>query len=187
MRRLLITTLLLVPSLALAQRGGGGRTQADRKTDLMDKDDSPKGVALRTRDVEDVSPLKLLIDKRKDLKLTDAQLAQLKDADGKLKEKNQPLMKALDSLIHESRAPGVLAPDKQQEVMRGARNGLMEVMKDVRANYDAAAKDAVAQLDAEQQPKANEMLEKQRQDAEKMLRERMGGGGGGRPGSGERL
>ena len=43
-RRLAVVVLLLVPSIALAQRGG--RTQADRKTPLFDKEEMPKGPTL---------------------------------------------------------------------------------------------------------------------------------------------
>jgi len=176
-RRLLVVTLLLAPSILVGQRtGGGGRTQADKKTALFDKEDVPKGAVLRVRDIEDQSPLKLLIDKRKDLKLTDAQLAQVKDAEAKLKEKNQPLLKAVDSLVHDMRGPSGTPSDQDKARMMNARIGLMDVIKDVRTNYDASAKDAVAQLDPEQQSKANEMIGKQREDMDKMIRERVGGG-----------
>jgi hypothetical protein len=173
-RRLLVATLLLAPSIAIAQRGGG-RSQADRHTPLTDKDDVPQGTPLRVRDVEDQSPLKLLIDKRKDLKLTDAQLSQFKDAEGKLKEKTAPFMKAIDSLAHDMRAPSSTPSDQDKAKMRNARSGLMDVIKSVHESYDAAAKEALAQLDAQQQGKANELLEKQRQDGEKLMRERLGG------------
>ena len=170
-RRLLITTTLLVaPSVLLAQRGG--RTQADKRTELMDKAEIPKGIDVRVRDLEDQSPLHLLIDKRKDLNLTDTQLSQLKDAEDKLKDKNAPLYKSADSLIRATRLTSS-SSDADKSRAQSARNTLMEVVKSLNENYDAARKDAVALLDAQQQPKANEMLDKQRQDAEKFLRDRM--------------
>jgi hypothetical protein len=182
-RRLLLVTFVLVPSIAVAQRSG--RTQADKKTDLFDKKDdvTPKGPTLRVRDVEDQSPFKLLIDKRKDLKLTDAQLSQFKSAEDKLKEKNEPLMKAVDSLVHEMRFAAASQSDQARERGRNGRQGLMETLRSVNENYDASAKEALATLDAEQQAKANEMLEKQRREGEKTIRERMssGSGGGERP------
>ena len=179
MRRLLLATLILVPSIAVAQRGG--RTQADKKTELFDKKDDaavPKGPTLRVRDIEDQSPLKLLIDKRKDLKLADTQVAQLKSAEEKLKEKNEPLMKAVDSLLHDMRFASASPSDQAREKARNARAGLMETLQSVNANYDASAKDALATLDAEQQAKANEMIEKQRREGEKTIRERLSSGGG---------
>ena len=73
-RLLIIASLFVLPTLATAQRGGS-RTQSDRHTDLFDKSSLPKAPLLRTRDIEAQSPLKLLIDKRKDLKLSEAQMA----------------------------------------------------------------------------------------------------------------
>jgi hypothetical protein len=170
-RRLLVTTTLLVaPSILLAQRGG--RTQADKRTELMDKTEIPKGIDVRVRDLEDQSPLHLLIDKRKDLNLTDAQLSQLKDAEEKLKEKTAPTLKSADSLIRATRLTAS-SSDAEKSRAQSARGTLMEVVKTLNESYDAARKDAVALLDAQQQPKANEMLDKQRQDAEKFLRDRM--------------
>jgi len=123
-RPLAIVALLLVPAISFAQRGG--RTQADRKTPLFDKEEAPKGPTLRVRDIEDQSPLKLLIDKRKDLKLTDDQLKQIKDLEGKLKEQNQPLFKALDSLRRDMR---ISAKPSEEE-----RAKMIEVLRMRRAN-----------------------------------------------------
>jgi hypothetical protein len=172
-RRLLIaTTLLIAPAALFAQRGA--RTQADKKTSLFDKQEMPKGPDIRVRDLEDQSPLHLLVDKRKDLKLTDAQLSQLKDSEGKLKEKNAPLYKAADSLIRQMRLTSEPS-DADKARVREARGGLMEVIKSLRENNDAASTEAIATLDAEQQPKAKEMLDKQKADSEKFLREHLDG------------
>ena len=174
-RRFLIAAFLLVPSIGVAQRGG--KTQADRKTPLFDKEEAPKGPTLRMRDLEDQSPLKLLIDKRKDLKLTDAQVAQLKDSESKLKDVNAPLFKAVDSLIRDMKNGSGTPTDQARAKVRDARTGLMDVLKDVRTNYDAALKDALAPLDAEQKTKANELVERQRQEGDKMIREKLNAGG----------
>ena len=170
-RRLIITSALLVaPTVLLAQRGG--RTQADKRTELMDKSEIPKGLDIRVRDLEDQSPLHLLIDKRKDLNLTDAQLSQLKDAEEKLKEKNAPLYKSADSLIRATRLTST-SSDGDKSRAQSARNTMMEVIKTLNESYDGARKDAVALLDAQQQPKANELLDKQKEEAEKFFRDRM--------------
>jgi len=173
--RLLAAVLLLLPSIAFAQRGGG-RTQADRKTDLFEKQEAPKGPTLRVRDLEDQSPLKLLLDKRKDLKLTDAQLAQLKSAEDKVKEQNAPLFKSVDSYLRDMKNASSSPSDEARTKARDARSGIMEALKELRTNYDASLKDVLPQLDADQQTKANELVEKQRQDGEKMLREKLSGG-----------
>jgi hypothetical protein len=174
-RRLFITTALLIaPTIAFAQRGGGGRTQADKKTSLFDKQEMPKGVDIRVRDLEDQSPLHLLIDKRKDLKLTDAQLAQLKDAEGKLNEKNALVYKSADSLIKATRLTSDASDEAKTRAMT-ARRMLPDVIQTLHESYDAAAKDAVALLEGEQQSKAKDMLDKQKADAEKFNREHIGG------------
>ena len=175
MIRRIAVAVLLLPTLALAQRGG--RTQADRKTPLFDKEEMPKGPTLRVRDIEDQSPLKLLIDKRKDLKLSDAQVTQLKESETKVKDTNAPLLKAVDSLIRELRN-GVASPNDQSRIkVREARSGLMDVLKELNGTYDTPVKDVLTQLDPEQQSKAKELLEKQKQDGDKMLREKLSGGG----------
>ena len=99
-RVLMLASLLVLPSALVAQRGGGTQTQANKLNDMFDKSDAPKGPSLRVRDLEDQSPLKLLLDKHKDLKLTDAQVAQLKTNEQTLKDKDAPILKSADSLIH---------------------------------------------------------------------------------------
>ena len=184
-RFLIIATLIALPStqptIAAAQRS---RTQSDRRTELFDKDSSRQNLApaVRARDVEDQSPIKLLIDKRKDLKLTDAQSSQLKDSEAKLKDNNAPLLKAIDSLARDLRSAMGGSSDDARERARNARMALMSTMGEIRANYDASAKESLATFDAEQQTKANELLDKQRQDAEKYVQERVGVGGGRRGG-----
>ncbi len=179
-RRLLLTAAAAAaivgawPATAAAQRGGG--SQAARHVDLFDKEATPQGPQLRVRDIEDLNPIKLLIDKRKDLKLTDAQLAQLKDAEPKLKTANESNYKAVDSLVHALR-PGT-PTDQEKARLRDARMALMTAIGAVRASYDSAAKDATALLDADQQAKATELLAKQRDEGERTLREKLGGGRG---------
>lgn len=168
----LALALMALPTLAAAQRA---RTQSDKRTELFGKTDFPSGPSLRTRDIEDLNPLKLLIDKRKDLKLTDAQLTAFKDAEGPLKEKNAPLYKSVDSLLRDMRPTGNSDTDRAR--MTIARNSMASVLDEIKGNYDAAAKDAVATLDAEQQTKANELLAKQREEGDNNIRQRLMPGG----------
>ena len=128
---LVLAAFVLLPSVAIAQRGSG--SQATRKTELFDNDPTPQGPTLRTRDIEDQSPLKLLLDKHKDLKLTDAQSAQLKTAQQQLADTDAPLLKAVDSLVHEMRVNGTPTPEDQARV-RTARSTLMDVLAQVRTN-----------------------------------------------------
>jgi hypothetical protein len=125
-----------------------------------------------------MSPLKLLVDKRKDLKLTDAQISAFKDAESKLKEHSAPLFKSVDSLIREMKQASGVQSESDRIKAADARHGLVGVLDQITSSYDTAAKEAVATLDAEQQTKANELLAKQREEGLKTVRERSGAGGG---------
>ena len=109
----LVLGLILVPTIALAQRGSGGggggggsgRVRGDPNADWKSIVGSSDGIKLSNRDVENINPLKLLIDKRKDIKLSDDQLNRLKDLDAKLNVKNQDSFTALDSLRRLAKPP----------------------------------------------------------------------------------
>jgi hypothetical protein len=182
MRRLLIVSLILIPSLATAQRT---KSAATSRTKMDESQPLPTGPSLKVRDIEDMNPIRLLIDKRKDLKLTDAQLAAFKASEPQVKDKAQPLLKTVDSLLHEMR-PASNNADQERIRIGSVRRDLMSTMGDISTAYDAAAKEAVATLTPEQQTKANELLAKQHEDNQKTLMEKLGGGtprggGGDRP------
>ena len=119
----------------------------------------------------------MLLDKKKDLKLSDAQVSELKDTETKLKDVNAPLFKAVDSLIRDMRNGSASPSDQSRAKVREARIGLMDVLKELNGNYETPLNAVLAKLDAEQQTKAKEFLDKQRQDGDKMMREKLGGGG----------
>jgi len=171
----MFATLAVLPSLAAAQRGGS-RTQADKPVDMFSKEDEQAmRPTLRLGDLKDQSPLKLLIDKRKDLKLSDAQLADLKTKESTLEDKSAPTLKLADSLINQLRSAP--SSDDARAKARFTALALGHVIESLRATYDSAGTDAVAALDGEQQPKAKELLDKQKQDGTKMLQKKMGAGG----------
>ena len=181
-RKLVVLSLLVLPSIAAAQRRGSFGRDAEPNWDELSKGSG--GLQLSKGDVENISPLKLLIDKRKDLKLTDDQLGKIKDLESRMKEQSQPLFKAFDSLRKETRPPMKVADEDRTRMMR-ARREAMGVVKDIRANYDASLKEALPVLDETQRGTADGLLQKQAAEAEKMLSEKAGGGRdggeGGRP------
>jgi hypothetical protein len=138
------------------------------------EDEQAMRPTLRLGDLEDQSPLKLLIDKRKDLKLTDAQLAELKTKESTLNDKSAPTLKLADSLINELHTSPT--SDDAKAKARFTASALGHVIEALRATYDSAGTDAVTSLAADQQGKAKEMLDKQKQDGTKMLQKKMGGG-----------
>jgi Zn-dependent metalloprotease len=180
-RALLIAFAFALPSIAAGQRGGGASSGATKKSDFFDRSDAA-GPTLRVRDLEDASSIKLLIDKRKDLKLNDAQVNALKDAENKTKDKNAPTFKIVDSLVHELKVIAGKKDMTEQDRTRAAmmQTGLRNAVTEALDHYDEASKAVVATFDQDQTAKATELMTNQRADAEKQIRQRMGppmGGG----------
>jgi ribosomal protein L7/L12 len=189
MRRLAVLALVLAPAIVSAQ----GRVRGEKKEDWSDVRGGANGLQLANKDVENISPIKLLIDKRKDLKLSDDQLKQVKDVESKLKEKNDGLFRILDSLRKDSKAPPAAAKDRGTQTEMAQEKAMEErtrmskaireagsVVKEIRGNYDASLKDALALLDENQKKTADELLTKLNKDAEEMLADKMSMPGGGR-------
>jgi hypothetical protein len=178
-----ILALALLPSLSSAQgrRDRGARDNSDSIARAM-----PSGPKLNSRDIEGISPMRFLLDKRKDLKLTDDQQKQIKDADGKLKEKNAAMLKQVDSLVREMKPGGMMQSAEDEARVVIARDALRKVIGEIRVNYDAGLKEMLTKLDEAQNTTVQSLLPKQQQENADMLRERLGsrsgGGAGGRRG-----
>jgi hypothetical protein len=164
--------------MVFAQRTRSGATSFEK----LDTTHIPQGPTLRVRDIQDESPLKMFVDKHKDLKLTDAQVDQLKAADKALRDKNDVSYKSIDSLIGVMRSAARDESDAGRGRGRVARAALMVIMGDVDANNAAAAKEQMATFTPDQQAKATELLAKLAEDEQKMLNDRLGGGRNGRGG-----
>jgi hypothetical protein len=179
-RSLKIALMAALPALpllslpALAQRKVRG--DKDGASDFSQMSGST--IKLSNKDIENFSPIKLLIDKRKDLKLTDDQLAKVKDREDKLKESMKPSFGALDSLRRIA-TPASRNPDEGDRArMMESRRRFTEVVTGIRVQYDAAASDAVSLLDETQQKQAKELFDKQRAEADDVIRSKLGGGPG---------
>ena len=183
-RSRIFVALILIPAIASAQRGGSssggsgssrvrGEPTADWRAVLGA---NSGGIRISSRDIENISPLKLLVDKRKDLKLSDDQVNRLKDLQTKFTAQNQDSFKALDSLRRESQPPAHEPSDEDRARMGAARRAFAATVQTIRDGYDAALKEALPILDETQQKAAGELLDKQRKDADDMLRDKLGGG-----------
>jgi hypothetical protein len=165
---------------ALAQRGGGGGgsrvERGDKSADYSLMNGST--IKLSNKDLENISPIKLLIDRRKDLKLTDDQVTKLKDQQDKLKESMKPSFGALDSLRRIATPASRTPDDGDKARMMDTRRRFNEVVNGIRAQYDGAATDAAAVLDETQQKQAAELFQKQKAEADDMIRDKLGGGPG---------
>lgn len=175
-RAVLTAALLLVPALSVAQRrGGGSGGKMGGSTRATYDGPGPMPNQLSNRDLEGMSPVRTLMDKKKDLALTDDQLKQLKDLDASLKAKNDSFFRQMDSLRKEMK-PSDAAPEVERIRVRSVRNGVLTVVTGIRANYDAAEPDALKLLTEDQQKSANDLLAKQETENEEMLKKKLGGG-----------
>jgi hypothetical protein len=183
-RSLIVASLLLIPAVAVAQRrGGGGGFGRDQGATYGGPERTP-GLQLSNGDVEDMNPLKLLIDKRKDLQLNDDKVKQIKDVEKATKQKAEASFKSLDSLRRIIRGPNGGQPSEEDRSrMMSARSQVMTVVTDIRLIYDAGYKEVLPLLDETQQKAAADLVQKQNKAAEETLKEKMSGGrGGGRRG-----
>ena len=172
-----LALLISLPALAVAQRGGGGAGKVQRGDKSADYSNmGGNAFKLSNRDLENISPIKLLIDKRKDLKLTDDQIAKLKEREDKLKESTKPAFGALDSLRRVA-APAGRTPDEGDVARVSAtRRVFADVIRGLRTQYDVAFNDALPILDETQQKQANELVQKQRSEADDMISDKLGTG-----------
>jgi hypothetical protein len=175
--------LIVIPVVASAQRGSGGsgggsgRVRGDPNADWKSIVGSSDGIKLSNRDVENIDPVKLLIDKRKDLKLSDDQANRLKELDTKLQEKNHDSFTVLDSLRRLAKPPAHEPNDDERARMTAARGAVAATVATIRDNYAASLTEALQVLDEAQRPRAAELLDKQRTETDAMLREKLGGRG----------
>lgn len=175
-RRLLPAGLLflLVPAVLDAQRGS--RRGTDANWDEITKTAAP--TVLTVKEVEAMDPVRHLVAKRKDLKLTEAQLAQLKAMEDSAKARDAALLSALDSLRREMRPQGQM-DDMQRLRLQVVRREFAATVERIRANYDASGAAALTALDEPQRGPAEALLAKQRTEADEVVREKLGGGAGG--------
>ena len=175
----ILVTLVLIPAVAYAQRGGSagssrvrGEPTANWKAVLGA---NSGGIKLSSKDIENISPLKLLVDKRKDLQLADDQVNQLKDLQTRLTAQNQDSFKALDSLRRESQPPAREPNDDDRARMGSARRAFAATVQTIRDSYNASVNDALTILNEAQRKTAGELLDKQRKDVDIMLQDKLGG------------
>ena len=175
-----LVAIALAASTVMAQRGGGGGGGTGRERPRQTQPDygavHAAGLRLSNGDVEDMDPVRRLLDKRKDLKLTDEQQKQLRGIDDKLKESNQPAFKVLDSLRQAMRPRAGMDADAERARITLTRENVISVLTTIRRNYSDGLTGALGLLDALQKPKADELLGKQSAETEEALRDKLGTG-----------
>ena len=155
----------------------GGSKRADMNA--VAPKTGPSGPTISPRDFENASVFKLFLDKKKDLKLTDAQMTAMKESDAKLKDANKERFVIMDSLKRDAKPKTSGTPSAEDEaILVIARESLRGVVADIRKSYDDAAQAAITSLDETQKPAAEKLMEKYHEEMQDMLREKMGGRGG---------
>src|SRR5262249_43885395 len=176
-----VLAFVLVPAIASAQRAGGGRRGGGRTggEEGMGRGGGGGSVLqLSNGDVEEMSPIKRLIDKRKDLKLSDAQVKQFKDLEGEMKTRNEHLFKVLDSLRKDMTFSGAPTGDERAKIAND-RDAVTDVVGNIRLSYNETLKRAMEHIDDAQKPQADELLKQLNDQADKTLQEKLGGQRGG--------
>ena len=168
MRRfvLLSAALLVLPSLAAAQRGGRTRTGATSRTDMF-SDNAParRRITITSDKLRDLNPLHILIDKRGDMNLNDDQVNKLKAMNDELEGVDKASFHVLDSLNTQLRRLGSsTSPDDQSRAQ--TMSGFTRMIAgNTRQRYDSVETAARAVLTDDQQKKAEDVL----QDAHEQL------------------
>ena len=169
-----IALLVCIPALATAQRTTRGTPRED--WDRLGRENRASAAApVSRKDVEEIEPIGYLMAKRKSLKLTDVQLAQLKTLAGTAQSRDEPLLRDVDSLKSAMRPSGPMN-DELRLRMQATRQELMRVVGALRINYLASATAALPILDEVQRAPAEALLQKQRDEADAMLQEKLSGG-----------
>jgi hypothetical protein len=176
--RFAVAVLLFVPTVAAAQKKAMG-TGKEADWDAVAAKSGPAGPTISSKDFEKASPYRLMLDKKKDLNLTDAQQVAAKEADAKLLAANADRFKLLDSLKKDAKPKTSGTPSTEEELrLVLARDALGGVVNDIRMSFDAAAKEGLPGLDETQQKAAQGLMQKYNEEMQQMLREKMGARGG---------
>jgi len=184
--RLAFAAIMLVPTIAAAQRGGmGGSKEAD--WNAVATKSGVGGPTITSKDLEGATPFKFILDRKKDIKLTEPQMTNLKAADVALKESNKQRFLLVDSLKKEARPKTSGTPSAEDEVrLVVAKEALQVTVREVQKSYDDAAKLALPMLDESQRAEGQKALDKYSEEMTDLLREKLGGRGAGGPPAGGR-
>jgi hypothetical protein len=142
---IIAAAVLIVPMIATAQ-GGMGRMGGGRRGGRGESgNESAKEGQLKSDDIQKMNPAKVLLDKRKDLNLDDAQKTQLESVANRYEWNTRVFVGVVDSL---------------QGVPGGPKGGaLTEALRTVRQEFDTASARSMAVLTEAQRPLAEKLIE----------------------------
>jgi hypothetical protein len=153
-RLIIAAALMIVPTIVVAQRGGGGGRRGGGGRGESGGA-SAKAGELKSDDIEKLNPAKILLDKRKDLKIDDAQKAQLETIATRYEWNTRVFVTKVDSI------QGVAGSEK--------RSALVEALGSVRQEFDTASAHSMSVLTDAQRPQAAKLMERPTAEIESQL------------------
>lgn len=186
MFKLLLGTLCISLLVTSPVEGQRGRRERGERTANWDQIESanPSGPRITRNDVEKFSAIRIVVDKRKELKLTDQQVKQLREQIPLEETALDDRLARFDSLRMAVRRRAGADEDEERARTSLARQELMASIAAIRAGYDSTFTAALELLADDQRASARTVVEKERAEREEDLRERMNGGAGMRGGEG---
>jgi len=194
-RLMVLAAALLLPSTVLAQRGGGmggmggmgrGGMGGGRRGGRSGGGEGASAPQVPSSDdILKNSPLRLLIDKAKDLSLADSQRTALVNQQAQLDQRLQHLLVTLDSA--KANRPRVLSDSEravggdQREVAMSGFRMVRSTLGSIRAVEDSAATVAVNAFTDKQRAKAYKLLADRREKLDKQEAPAERGGRRGEP------
>jgi len=171
MRRYMIAVavMLVVPGVVAAQRGGGRRSGATQRTDLMSDQDSRRAQSITSDKLRDLDPLAILIDKHKDMSLTDSQVTTLKQMHVQLDDAQKPAYHVLDSLNQQLANIGSTSFGDDQSRAQTMNSFVRMIANNVRQHYDSVEHDALGLMSDDQKKKADDVLKDSHDQLGKLL------------------
>ena len=123
-----------------------------------------------SKDLQKANPIELLLDAKKDLKLSSEEEKELKTINNELKDAIKPYFKSIDSVARENKTTGDYAPTQGQMLI--GRQLTRESADSVGSKYRAATETAIAKLTEEHRQPATDLLQK---EMEAQMASRRGG------------
>jgi hypothetical protein len=181
-----------IPSIVFAQKKGAGGSDPSAPAPMSSSSSSSSSAAKAPtiRDLQDLNPASLLIDKKKKSSLADSTVAQLKAVEKKIKDRDASFYAAYDSVrriavpvqamqsastggahfvdadkAHEATAPSATELASSQAAMRDLR----KMMAEYRDRHSSDVADALAIVPDAQKKAATDLLNSQNGDLDKLI------------------
>lgn len=182
-----VAMIACIPAALFGQKRGGG-VDAGGSSAPPPSSASPAARTPTSRDLADLNPASLLVDKKKKASLADSTVTQLKAVAKKIDERNKPFFTAYDSVRKwtipltdnvSSRAMKDLSTTAQQQMsagsaaeqarMQASLRDLRVMMTEYKTRHTADVADALAVVPDEKKEAVKALLGQQDADLDKLI------------------